>query len=62
MATLLERRDNERQSAEEALSTANAELEARVQERTGELRAEIEERLKLEQFDSDRNRLLELVA
>jgi PAS domain S-box-containing protein len=37
MAVLLERRDRERRFAEEALSSANTELERRVQERTVEL-------------------------
>ncbi len=37
-------------------------LEQRVVERTAELRAEIEERQKLEEFELGRNRLLELVA
>ncbi len=66
MATLLERREKERNNAEEELSKAYALLEVRIQERTSELTAsnaallaEIEERTKVETEILEQKELLD---
>jgi diguanylate cyclase (GGDEF)-like protein len=50
------------QANEAELLAERAALERRVQERTTELRTEIEERKRIESFDRSRNQLLEMVA
>lgn len=53
---------NEIRAFEAGLQAEHDALEQRVIERTAALRAEVEERRKIEQFDRGRNRVLEMVA
>jgi len=59
---LLKAQSSRKISAEAALRAERATLEKRIENRTAELRAEVEERRRAEQLNRGRNRVLELLA
>lgn len=59
---LLKAQSSRKISAEAALRAERATLEKRIENRTSELRAEVEERRRAEQLNRGRNRVLELLA